>query len=86
MLFKCKACGCKDEHIASLKAEIAYLRVAFGVTTSDPTILNLEAQKMLDGALSPIIEIIEPSKDKHKEMLKVQREAEMIFSGAEIIE
>lgn len=86
MFFKCKVCLAKDEHINSLKEEVRSLRQSLGVTTHDMPLLNMEAQKILEGSLSTIVEFTEPTSDRQKEMLKAQREAEMILSGDEIIQ
>lgn len=85
MFFKCKVCAEKDQRIAELKKHIAFLEYYIQPTRSDPLPYAMEAQKILDGGMSPIIDINLPSNDYIKELQRIKKEEGQMLSGDEII-
>lgn len=86
MFFKCRVCTEKDLRIEELKAQAAFLKSLIPQTTPDILPLNLEAQKILEGSLSHVVDLETlPSSDKLKELQRIQTEAAKILSG-DIIE
>jgi hypothetical protein len=78
-VFSCKRCLEKDKRIEDLKQDITFLRSMLSPNFSNA--LNLEANKILEGAGLPIIEMSEPSEPKTKENVSLQREAISILTG-----
>lgn len=85
MFFKCKVCNEKDQRIAELKERIAFLEYYIQPTKADPLPYAIEAQKILEGSMAPVIDLSKPSKDKLDEMRKIKMEEEKMLSGDEII-
>lgn len=85
MFFKCRVCLEKDKRITELKEHMIYLKALMPTTSADPLPYALEAQKILDGSMSEIIDITPPSKDKLKEMNYIKLEESKMLSGDEIV-
>lgn len=83
-MFRCKVCSEKDHHIDSLQAEVIFLR---GMLTPQnysayATRIDIEANKILDGAGMPIIEIEALNSERTKAAEAIQREADAMLSGS----
>lgn len=85
MLFKCKVCAEKDKRIEELKTHIAFLEYYIQPTKADPLPYAMEAQRILEGGMAAIIEPLNPSRDKLKEMQRIKDEENKMLSGDEII-
>lgn len=81
MFFKCKVCEEKDKRISELKDNIKYLQNMLNPQASN--MVNVEANKMLDGSSLPVVEVelSSSSEDKIKEDEKILREANAILTG-----
>lgn len=81
----CKVCKEKDKRIEDLRERLERLEYYLQPTQADPLPLAMEAQRILDGSLSNVIEIKEPSKDKLTEMQRIKLEEDKMLSGDEIV-
>lgn len=83
-MFKCKACPCKDAHIAALEGEIKHLRSLILPTNAFPSIGLREADALLSGHQN-MIEITEEEQDQiikgQKEMEDTLRERDNLLTG-----
>jgi hypothetical protein len=87
MLFKrvCSVCAEKDSRIEDLKEQIRHLRAQFSTNSIDPLPMQLEAQKILEGSLSNVVDIDAPSNSKLKELAVRKMEEHKMLSGDEIV-
>jgi hypothetical protein len=83
MIFKCKACGAKDEHIATLKSQVADLqKLVFAPQAALPSLANTEMNAVLDGQVHAIeLDESNMSEAQLKELDDTLREASNILSG-----
>ncbi len=81
-MFSCKACACKSEHIADLKAQLTaqtqLVRDLVAPRHQQSPNLMLEANNMLDGAASEQIEV---TPERKQELSAIEKQAADMLSG-----
>lgn len=79
MIFKCKTCEERECRIQDLQSQIVFLR-----SLVQPNFLPgiaMEANKILEGASMPVIDLNSSSAEREAQDLEIEREAVSILTG-----